>query len=348
MRVFAIIPAHNEEDGIEETLLSLIDQTYKIEEIVVACDNCSDGTEAIVERISRDYPSISYFSTVNNKSKKAGAMNQAFAKIKDEEWDALFHADADTIFYENSLEEAVKELKKSPKTGAVCTRYRSRDYNGGNYFLYTLQYIESCLAHSTQTERKMRATVLSGVATLIRKEALLVFGKEVWDENAMAEDFILTLDLQGDGWNVIVAKDMYVETDYMRTLGDLWRQRRRWSYGTLEGMILHGWKSYTKSDIVQLIIYSVLATFQFVFIIGLLYLIFSGQIDNWGWTFLGIAVPVILILNKAYRSKYIKKKSFFNLFVANMIIPEYCYGLFLYACLVSASFRFLFGMKPKW
>jgi len=348
VRVFAIIPAHNEEDGIEETLLSLIDQTYKIEKIVVACDNCSDGTEVIVERISRDYPSISYFSTVNNKSKKAGALNQAFAKIKDEEWDALFHADADTVFYENSLAEAVKELKKDPGIGGVCTRYWYRNYIGGNYLLYTLQYVESCLAHSIQVEDKMRAIVLSGVASLLRKEAILPLGEEVWNENAMAEDVILTLDLQEDGWNVIVAKDMYVETDYMRTCGDLWRQRRRWVYGTLEGLTSHGWKKYTKREIVHLILYTVLASFQFIFLMGVLFLAFSGQIDSWGWTFIGIAVPVILILNKAYRSRYIKKKTPFNLFVANSIIPEYFYGLFLYFCTLSASIRFLFGAKPKW
>lgn len=67
MKLSVVIPAHNEEGCIEQTLLSLF-QTLsqnKIEhEILVINDNSSDSTESILARISKEIPSIRYINNI--------------------------------------------------------------------------------------------------------------------------------------------------------------------------------------------------------------------------------------------------------------------------------------------
>ncbi len=52
-----IIPAYNEEQRIEPVLLHLC-QYFKNQEIIVVCNGCVDGTQALVRRLSNDYPQI--------------------------------------------------------------------------------------------------------------------------------------------------------------------------------------------------------------------------------------------------------------------------------------------------
>ena len=50
-QVIVLVPAHNEEEAIEETLESLHRQTRQVDRIIVVCDNCTDRTEEIVEAL---------------------------------------------------------------------------------------------------------------------------------------------------------------------------------------------------------------------------------------------------------------------------------------------------------
>ena len=84
VEVVCLVPAHNEEEQIAATIDSLIAQTIPVK-IIVSADNCTDRT---VE-IARSYPGVIVRKTVDNKARKAGALNQA--------WRA--HAtDADYVF----------------------------------------------------------------------------------------------------------------------------------------------------------------------------------------------------------------------------------------------------------
>ncbi|MCE6018969.1 glycosyltransferase, partial [Levilactobacillus brevis] len=68
--VTAIIPAHNEALVIKDCITSLI--TNGCDEIIVANDNSSDETYKICLESN-----VTVFNTVNNKGRKAGAINQA-------------------------------------------------------------------------------------------------------------------------------------------------------------------------------------------------------------------------------------------------------------------------------
>lgn len=61
MKLSVVIPAHNEEGCIDSTVRALVQKLLaeKIDhEIVVVNDNSSDGTGAILEKLTREFPSV--------------------------------------------------------------------------------------------------------------------------------------------------------------------------------------------------------------------------------------------------------------------------------------------------
>ena len=91
--ISVIIPAHNEEDYIEKTLISIINSSYKNYELIVVCDSCIDKTE----QISREYTDKVYCVDFKNTSE---ARNYG-ANLSN--GDILVFSDADTICSNNYL-----------------------------------------------------------------------------------------------------------------------------------------------------------------------------------------------------------------------------------------------------
>lgn len=108
--ISVIIPAHNEKDYIEKTLLSIINSSYKNYELIVVCDACSDNTE----EISKKYTDKVY--NVNFKN-IAETRNFGVSKANGE---VFVFSDADTICSENYLFSIVNVITSGFDCG--CSR----------------------------------------------------------------------------------------------------------------------------------------------------------------------------------------------------------------------------------
>ncbi len=73
-RVVVLVPAHNEEALIADTVASLFAQTRCPDRILVVADNCTDRTPELATAAGAEV-----FFTQNNRDKKAGGLNQALA-----------------------------------------------------------------------------------------------------------------------------------------------------------------------------------------------------------------------------------------------------------------------------
>jgi cellulose synthase/poly-beta-1,6-N-acetylglucosamine synthase-like glycosyltransferase len=76
-----------------------------------------------------------------------------------------------------------------------------------------------------------------GAVGAFRRTALADVGGASAD--TLAEDTDLTMALCRRGWRVVYAPDARAWTEAPATLGQLWRQRYRWCYGTLQAMWKH-------------------------------------------------------------------------------------------------------------
>ena len=55
MRFHIVIPAHNEEKYLKQTLDSLVNQTHLPSKIVIVNDNSTDGTQDIIDSFKKEY-----------------------------------------------------------------------------------------------------------------------------------------------------------------------------------------------------------------------------------------------------------------------------------------------------
>ncbi len=100
--VSIIIPCYNAEKYIEETILSVIRQTYTKVEIVVIDDGSTDNSATIIKGLSRQY-NLKYFFQDNT-----GVSTARNAGIMASSGEYIVPLDADDILLPESIEKKVK------------------------------------------------------------------------------------------------------------------------------------------------------------------------------------------------------------------------------------------------
>ena len=121
MKIYIIIPAHNEAEFLEHTLTSLVNQTLRPAKLVVVDDQSEDETAKIGERFAAQFPEISLVRTTSSRVHLPGSkVINAFQKgldTLDDNFDILCKFDADLIFPENYLETIAAHFTADPKMG---------------------------------------------------------------------------------------------------------------------------------------------------------------------------------------------------------------------------------------
>ena len=107
MKIYIVIPAHNEEDNIGKTLQSLVNQQLKPTRLIVVNDNSTDQTSEIVTGFQKQHPWIELTHKKSSDEHLPGAkIIEAFYHgydLLDENYDLICKFDADMVFEENYL-----------------------------------------------------------------------------------------------------------------------------------------------------------------------------------------------------------------------------------------------------
>src|SRR5690242_19081932 len=108
-RMIVVMPAHNEEDLIQDSVNALKAQTRPPDEIVVSADNCTDNTELLALKAGAHV-----LPTRGNTHKRAGAVNYQLRWLLGnlDDRDIIIITDADTKLEPTFLENAEKLLKR--------------------------------------------------------------------------------------------------------------------------------------------------------------------------------------------------------------------------------------------
>ncbi|GAA5003254.1 hypothetical protein GCM10023206_06770 [Acinetobacter puyangensis] len=220
-----IIPAHNEENDLPKTLQSISKQTVKPGLVVVVADNCSDRTVEIAKAFN-----VTVVETIDNKHKKAGALNYGWNMVNDYEYVATL--DADTILEEEDfIEKLLAQLKSDPNVAGIMPRYTVQHSN----LLERMQMLEFASTTLELLRRGCHTHTLGGQFSLFRNEILkeikLSYG--VWSHDSVVEDMELTVRLWKRGYRCAVSSDTRAAAGGMFTLMGLWSQRRKWEEGIL-------------------------------------------------------------------------------------------------------------------
>ncbi|GCB52203.1 bifunctional polysaccharide deacetylase/glycosyltransferase family 2 protein [Streptomyces sp. NL15-2K] len=227
--VTVLVPAYNEEAGIESTILSLLDSTHPDLQIVVIDDGSTDRTAQIAA--STGDPRVEVIRKPNEG--KAAALNAGLALARH---DIVVMVDADTVFEPDAVHQLVQPLAH-PAVGAVSGNTKVGNRRG---LLAKWQHLEYCFGFNL--DRRMFEvlecmTTVPGAIGAFRRDALVAVGGV--SDDTLAEDTDLTMALWRAGWRVLYEESAVAWTEVPTSLRQLWRQRYRWCYGTIQSMWKH-------------------------------------------------------------------------------------------------------------
>jgi 1,2-diacylglycerol 3-beta-glucosyltransferase len=368
-----LIPAHNEEKVLSETLERILNLDYPSElfEVMVINDGSCDKTEKIARSYQKRFPNLKVFNIMTNNGGKgkSATLNVGFAdflltwrglEIKPRHRWIIGVFDSDGIPKRDILKKVSFQFNDS-KVGGVQTLVRIK--NAKTSFLAKLQDIEFlAFARIMQFARTnySGAVALGGNGQFVRATALddtaIKSQEEYWSQDSLTEDLELGVRLLTKKWKNVYIDTTFVAQEGTETLNTMFRQRERWAWGTLQALkqfVLQPsfWKTKfslkTKLDIALYLIHVLIPVLVFL---------------CWAWT--GLALLGI-----------IQVSNFFPFAITFSIgfsfIPLFAYGLwkqradyprwqiiplvFIAAAytyhwlpvVMSAIFKFL-TTKPKW
>ncbi|MFH8497721.1 bifunctional polysaccharide deacetylase/glycosyltransferase family 2 protein [Streptomyces coeruleorubidus] len=226
--VSVVIPAYNEELCIAKTLRSLAASDHPVE-IIVVDDGSRDGTADIAQSLA--LANVTVIRRPNGG--KPSALNTGVLRASH---DLIVMLDADTVFASSTVGRLVQPFA-DPRVGAVAGNAK---VGNRRRLLGRWQHIEYVMGFNL--DRRMYDLLrclptIPGAVGAFRAEALRDAG--MMSADTLAEDTDITMALHRAGWEVRYAPDALAWTEAPSSLRELWRQRYRWSYGTMQATWKH-------------------------------------------------------------------------------------------------------------
>ncbi|OON72659.1 bi-functional transferase/deacetylase [Streptomyces tsukubensis] len=226
--VTVLVPAYNEAKCVVSTVTSLAASDHPLEVIVVD-DGSTDGTADLVEQLG--LPDVHVVRQAN--AGKPAALNNGLAHASHE---IVVMMDGDTVFEPSTVRELVRPFG-DPRVGAVAgnAKVGNRDSLIGAW-----QHIEYVMGFNL--DRRMYDILrcmptIPGAVGAFRRGALRRVGG--LSDDTLAEDTDVTMALHRDGWRVVYAEKARAWTEAPESVAQLWSQRYRWSYGTMQAIWKH-------------------------------------------------------------------------------------------------------------
>ena len=356
--VTALLPAHNEEAGLGAAIGSLRRQTEPPDRIIVVADNCTDRTEQIAQGRG-----VSVLRTEGNTHKKAGALNQALARIDPRlgDDDLVLVMDADSLLDPPFLAAAKRALTAPDGTRRARGGQRLGGVGGtflggpGGGLVGVFQRNEYARYARDVRRLQGRALVLTGTASVFPMGVLREVARArregrlpdksgagaVYDVHVLTEDNELSLALMHLGYGILAPGECTLETEVMETWGDLARQRSRWKRGALENIVDYGLTRVTAPywgrQLLSLL--GVLATAAYVASLGVT--AFLGWHVQPFW----LAVSLVFVLERVVT---VRRRGWQQMLLAAPLVIEMVYDLFLQVVQAQAFYQVALRREKRW
>jgi poly-beta-1,6 N-acetyl-D-glucosamine synthase len=339
--VSIVVPAYNEAVGIARCVGSLAASDYPDFEIIVVDDGSEDGTADIVDALDLDR--VRVFSQPNQG--KPSALNTGLAAASS---DIVVTVDADTVFERDTLRYLVQPFRE-PEVGAVAGNTKVGNRSG---LLGRWQHIEYVMGFNL--DRRLYDVLhcmptVPGAIGAFRREALLDIGGV--SSATLAEDTDITLAIGRAGWHVGYAEDARAWTEAPPSLGALWRQRYRWSYGTMQAVWKHksaawrpgehriGWIGIPYLVLFQIALPLMAPLIDVFALYGIVFLDPAPVIAYW----LGFNVLTLLLALYAFR---LDRESPRPLWA--MPLQQFVYRQLMYLVVIESIVSALLGTRIRW
>jgi cellulose synthase/poly-beta-1,6-N-acetylglucosamine synthase-like glycosyltransferase/peptidoglycan/xylan/chitin deacetylase (PgdA/CDA1 family) len=227
--VSIVVPAYNEAANIAATVRSLIANDYPDLEVIVVDDGSTDDTAAVVRRLR--IPEVRVISQPN--AGKPGALNTGIAYARGE---YVILVDGDTVFNPDAVGRILQPFR-DPTVGAVSGNTKVANRRGLLGRWQHLEYVMGFNLDRRMFEVAECMPTVPGAIGAFRRATLADVGGV--PAATLAEDTDLTMSVLRAGWRVIYEESAIAWTEAPSSLRQLWRQRYRWCFGTMQAMWIH-------------------------------------------------------------------------------------------------------------
>jgi len=164
-KVSVIIPNYNYAHFIEETMQSVVNQTYENWEMIVVDDNSTDNSREVIENFIKNNPEYD-IRLIHNKTGPSGTPTPINIGIKNMSGEYFAWLSSDDVFMPTKLEEQVEILDKNKKVGLVYTSFFKIDEKSivfGEHFINDIPHKELFLEIFEKNQ-------INGNTILVRKD----------------------------------------------------------------------------------------------------------------------------------------------------------------------------------
>ncbi|MFB7178598.1 bifunctional polysaccharide deacetylase/glycosyltransferase family 2 protein [Streptomyces sp. NPDC056257] len=228
-RVSAVVPAHNEQATIVSCVRALLDGGCPDIDVVVVDDGSTDDTAAAARTVTD--PRVRVVTQPNQG--KPAALNAGVAHAVH---DVIVMVDADTVVAPGAVARLAAAMA-DPSVGAVAGNTKVANRKGLLPLWQHLEYVMSFGLERRLFDLAGASPTVPGAIGAFRRSALASIGGVSAD--TLAEDTDIAMALCRAGWRVVYRSDAHARTHVPTTIRDLWHQRYRWAYGTLQSIWKH-------------------------------------------------------------------------------------------------------------
>jgi len=351
-----LIPAHNEETVIGDTVQSMLALNYPKDKlrVIIINDGSKDRTEEIVQQFADNDERVILFNVPRGEGGKgkSRALNLAIPKVQS---DIIAVYDADNTPDPNALRYLVTQLVLHKELGAVIGKFRSINKNAT--MLNRFINIETL---SFQSMLQAGRWQLHKVATLPGTNYVmwthLLRSLNGWDEEALTEDSEMSIRLYEEGYKI---KFIPYAITYEQEPQEwkVWlKQRLRWVRGN-NYVISKFWKELPKFQ-------SKRVAFDLLYTLSLYYVFFVAMIISdilfivsaiglvsmnlpGPYTIVWMMAFVLFIFEIILTISYDEEDTFKNIFVILLMYFSYC-QLWIYLVLKASYIEFIKKEKHFW
>ena len=230
--VWVVIAAYNEAKVIVRTLQAVLANDYPgALDVIVVDDGSADETTAEVVRAYGDDARIHVMRQEN--AGKAAALNRGIGVATGE---IIIALDADTIFARDTISKLVRRFA-DPLVGTVAGNVKVGNRINPLTYWQAIEYVTSQNLDRRAYSVLNSVSVVPGAVGAWRREAIVQAGG--YTSDTMAEDMDLTWRVRRIGWRVDTETDAIGYTEAPDSFKNLYKQRFRWAFGTLQCLWKH-------------------------------------------------------------------------------------------------------------
>ncbi len=233
--VAVLVPCFNEEDNVEDTVMTLMKLNYPNYEIIAINDGSTDNTGAILNALTAQFPRLRVIHNKQNQGKAVGLNTAALLTHAP----ILVGIDGDARLDPFCLHWLVRHFDDAQVAAVTGNpRVRTRSTLLGRIQVGEFSSIIGLIKRA-QRSYNLLFTV-SGVIAAFRRSALFEVG--FWSPDKLTEDVDITWKLQLAGWEIRFEPRALCWILMPETIRGLWGQRLRWATGGAQ-VILDYWST---------------------------------------------------------------------------------------------------------